>query len=76
MAIAHNTDAQQVIHHVAARLSVLEFIDQDTARELSRLTEAIANLFSVVFYQAETGRATAQDFDEAIMIVRASLARH
>ncbi|EFD5113151.1 type I toxin-antitoxin system ptaRNA1 family toxin, partial [Escherichia coli] len=35
--------------------------------------EAVANAFMVVFYQAETGRATPADFREALEAVRQSL---
>lgn len=51
-------------------------MDQNTARELAQMAEAIANLFMVVFYQAETGRATPTDFREAKTAVERSLARH
>lgn len=73
MATTHDTEAQQVIHHAAAQLSVLNFIDQDTAKELSQMAEAVANLFMVVFYQAETGRATLSDFNEAMAVMRRTL---
>ncbi|KVP14766.1 toxin of toxin-antitoxin type 1 system [Burkholderia ubonensis] len=73
MATTHDTEARQVIHHAAMQLADLEFIDQRTARELSRMAEAVANLFMVVFYQAETGRATRLDFSEAMTAVRQTL---
>lgn len=47
--------------------------DQDAARQLGPLAEAVANAFMVVFYQAETGRATPTDFREALDAVRQSL---
>ncbi|NVH98161.1 type I toxin-antitoxin system ptaRNA1 family toxin [Burkholderia pseudomallei] len=73
MATTHDTEARQVIHHAAMQLADLEFIDQRTARELSKMAEAVANLFMVVFYQAETGRATRLDFSEAMTAVRQTL---
>lgn len=76
MATAHHTEAQQVVHQAAEQLVALHFMDQNTARELAQMAEAIANLFMVVFYQAETGRATPTDFREAKTAVERSLARH
>ncbi|MBR8247573.1 type I toxin-antitoxin system ptaRNA1 family toxin [Burkholderia cenocepacia] len=76
MATTHNTEAQQVIYHAAAQLADLDFMDQRTARELSKMAEAVANLFMVVFYQAETGRATRLDFSEAMAAVRETLPPH
>ncbi len=76
MATTHNTEAQQVIHHAATQLADLDFMDQRTARELSKMAEAVANLFMVVFYQAETGRATHLDFSEAMAAVRETLQPH
>ncbi|MCW3699893.1 type I toxin-antitoxin system ptaRNA1 family toxin [Burkholderia cenocepacia] len=76
MATAHHTEAQQVLHQAAEQLAALHFMDQDTARELARMAEAVANLFMVVFYQAETGRATPTDFREAKLAVERLLARH
>ncbi|MBD2939834.1 type I toxin-antitoxin system ptaRNA1 family toxin [Burkholderia pseudomallei] len=75
MATTHDTEARQVIHHAAMQLAGLDFMDQCTARELSEMAEAVANLFMVVFYQAETGRATRADFSEAMTAVRQTL-RH
>ncbi|MCS6497144.1 type I toxin-antitoxin system ptaRNA1 family toxin [Burkholderia thailandensis] len=73
MATTHDTEARQVIHHAAMQLADLEFIDQRTASELSKMAEAVANLFMVVFYQAETGRATRADFSDAMAAVRRTL---
>ena len=36
-------------------------------------SEAVANMFMVLYYQAETGRATPADFREALEAVRQSL---
>ncbi|MCC8393496.1 type I toxin-antitoxin system ptaRNA1 family toxin [Paraburkholderia sp. MMS20-SJTR3] len=73
MAITHDTEARQVIRHATMHLAALDFIDQSTAKELSTIAEAVANLFMVVFYQAETGRATHSDFNEAMTAVRQTL---
>ncbi|CAH2810664.1 MAG: hypothetical protein CBARDCOR_6831 [uncultured Caballeronia sp.] len=75
MATTHDTEARQVIHHATAQLSALNFMDQDTAKELSRLAEAVANLFMVVFYQAETSRAIPSNFNEAMAVIRRTLRR-
>ncbi|EPL6466019.1 MULTISPECIES: type I toxin-antitoxin system ptaRNA1 family toxin [Morganellaceae] len=65
MTAPHNTEVQRTIHHVASELAALEFINQDAAREISQVAEAVANMFTVLYYQAETGDATKQDFQEA-----------
>ncbi|MBU9216465.1 type I toxin-antitoxin system ptaRNA1 family toxin [Burkholderia gladioli] len=76
MAITNSTEARHVIHDVAEQLVALAFVDQRTARELSSVAEAVANLFMVVYYQAETGRATPSDFNEAMTAVRQTLQQH
>ncbi|MBR8360583.1 type I toxin-antitoxin system ptaRNA1 family toxin [Burkholderia vietnamiensis] len=76
MATMHDTEAREVIHQTARQLVALEFIDQRTAKDLSRMAEAVANLFVVVFYQAETGRATRSDFIEAMTDVRQALQQY
>ncbi|NRD83114.1 type I toxin-antitoxin system ptaRNA1 family toxin [Burkholderia pseudomallei] len=73
MATTHHIEAPQVIYLAAAQLTALDFIDQHTARALSQTAEAIANLFTVVFYQAETGRAAPSDFNEAVNALRTAL---
>ncbi|WP_336431906.1 type I toxin-antitoxin system ptaRNA1 family toxin [Providencia rettgeri] len=65
MTAPHNTEVQRTIHHVASELAALEFINQDAAREISQVAEAVVNMFTVLYYQAETGDATKQDFQEA-----------
>ncbi|KVW61713.1 toxin of toxin-antitoxin type 1 system [Burkholderia ubonensis] len=76
MATMHDTEAREVIHQTARQLVALEFIDQRTAKDLSKMAEAVANLFVVVFYQAETGRATRSDFIEAMTDVRQALQQY
>ncbi|WP_081076730.1 type I toxin-antitoxin system ptaRNA1 family toxin [Burkholderia cepacia] len=75
MATTHHTEAQQIIRQAATQLATLDFIDQCTASECLQLAEAIANLFTVVFYQAETGRATHSDFNDARTSVQQRLRR-
>ncbi|EFL6524421.1 type I toxin-antitoxin system ptaRNA1 family toxin [Escherichia coli] len=55
MTTAHNIEAQQAIHQAATELAALEFIDQETARQVSPVAEAVANMFTILYYQAETG---------------------
>ena len=52
-----NAIATQAVHHAAAQLAALDWIDQDAARQLSPMAEAVANMFMVLYYQAETGPA-------------------
>ena len=68
-----NAIATQAVHHAAVQLAALDWIDQDSARQLGPIAEAVANAFMVVFYQAETGQATPADFREALDAVRQSL---
>ena len=73
MAILNVINATQAVHHAAEQLAALDWIDQDTAQHLGPLAEAVANAFTVVFYQAETGQASPADFRVALDAVRASL---
>lgn len=70
MTTAHNIEAHNVIHQAATDLVTLEFIDQETARQISPVAEAVANMFTILYYQAEAGRATQEDFQEALAIIR------
>jgi hypothetical protein len=54
------------VHQAANILASLEFIDQVAAQQIGPMAEAVANMFMVVYYQAETGRATPADFQEAM----------
>lgn len=58
------------MHQAAAILASLEYINQAEARSLGPLAEAVVNAFMVVYYQAETGRATKADFQEAMRTLR------
>ncbi|WP_313303512.1 type I toxin-antitoxin system ptaRNA1 family toxin [Diaphorobacter sp.] len=73
MATLNPTNATQAVHHAAVQLAALDWIDQDAARQLSPRAEAVANMFMVLYYQAETGQATRDDFRQALDAVRQSL---
>jgi hypothetical protein len=73
MAALHTNEAAQAVHHAAVQLAALEWLDQEAARQLGPIAEAVANAFMVVYYQAETGQATRDDFREAFDAVRKSL---
>lgn len=70
MTTTHNIEVQQAIHQAATKLAALKFIDQETARQISPVAEAVANMFTILYYQAETGRATQEDFQEALATIR------
>jgi len=70
MTTQHIIEPGQAVHQAAAILSPLAYIDQAEARGLGPLAEALANAFMVVYYQAETGRATQADFQEAMNALR------
>ncbi|EEU9170366.1 type I toxin-antitoxin system ptaRNA1 family toxin [Escherichia coli] len=70
MTTQHIIEPGQAVHQAAAILSSLEYINQAEARSLGSLAEAVANAFMVVYYQAETGRATQADFQEAMNALR------
>ena len=61
------------MHQAAAVLTSLEYINQEEARSLGRLAEAVANAFMMVYYQAETSRATKMEFQEAVTGLRQAL---
>ncbi|MBY6346464.1 type I toxin-antitoxin system ptaRNA1 family toxin [Providencia rettgeri] len=73
MTTQHLIEPGQIMHQAAAILASLEYIDQGAAQRLGPLVEAVANAFMVVYYQAETGRATRNDFCEALEAIRRSL---
>ncbi|MGK9064599.1 type I toxin-antitoxin system ptaRNA1 family toxin [Stutzerimonas chloritidismutans] len=73
MATANFNSVTQAVHYAAVQLAALDWIDQEEAQQLGPLAEAVANAFMVVFYQAETGKATPADFREALDAVRQSL---
>jgi len=73
MAMQQFIETSQAVHQAASALAALEYLDQEHAQQLGPLVKAVANMFMVVFYQAETGQATQHDFQEAIEAVRQSL---
>lgn len=73
MATLNPTNATQAVQHAAMQLAALDWLDQDAARQLSPMAEAVANMFMVLYYQAETGQATRDDFRQALDAVRQSL---
>lgn len=70
MTTQHIIEPGQAVQQAAAILASLEYINQAEARSLGPLAEAVANAFMVVYYQAETGRATRADFQEAMRTLR------
>ncbi|AOJ14281.1 MULTISPECIES: type I toxin-antitoxin system ptaRNA1 family toxin [Burkholderia cepacia complex] len=70
MTITNSTETRYVIHEAAEQLTALEFVDQPTAEGVLQAAEAVVNLLMVVFYQAETGRATKSDFVQATTALR------
>lgn len=70
MTTQHTIEPGHVVHQAASILASLEYINQAEARSLGPLAEAVANAFMVVYYQAETGRATRADFQEAMRTLR------
>lgn len=70
MTTRHIIESGHAVHQAAAILASLEYIEQAEARSLGPLAEAVANAFMVVYYQAETGRATRADFQEVMRALR------
>lgn len=70
MTTQHSIEPGQAVHQAAAILASLEYINQADARSLGPLAEAVANTFMMVYYQAETGLATREDFQEAMRALR------
>lgn len=50
MTAPYSTEVRKTIHHVASELVALEFINQDAAREISQVAEAVANMFTVLYH--------------------------
>lgn len=73
MATMNSNEAVEAVHHAAALLGDLKWLDQDTARKISPMAEAVANMFVVLFYQAETGQATQDDFRDALAAIQQTL---
>jgi hypothetical protein len=73
MATQHNIEAGQVVHQVASQLLGIDWIDQETAKEISPIAKAVANMVTVLYYQAETGLASRDDFLEAQVALRRAM---
>ena len=69
-----NRQVQQAIHHAAVELASLEFIDQKTAQQVAPVTEAIANLCTLLYYQADTGAVAEDEFQDALARIRQAVA--
>ena len=74
MASAEKRQVQQVIHHAAVELASLEFIDQKTALQVAPVAEAIANLCTLLYYQADTGAVAEDEFQDALARIRQAVA--
>lgn len=70
MTTQHFIKPKQAVHQAAAILSSLEYINKAEARSLGPLAEAVVNACMLMYYQAETGRATKADFQEAMSALR------
>lgn len=70
MAIQNTT---QTVQQAATILAGMDWLDQDRAKEIATMAEAVANIFMVVYYQAETGKVTQADFEEAMTTLRHAL---
>ncbi|MDR5857968.1 type I toxin-antitoxin system ptaRNA1 family toxin [Halomonas eurihalina] len=57
-----NIEVSRIVHHVATELDSMSWIDQETANQVSPIAEAVANMCTILFYQAETGLAKEDDF--------------
>lgn len=74
MASTDNRQVQQAIHHAAVELASLEFIDQMTAQQIAPVAEAIANLCTLLYYQADTGAVAEGEFQDALARIRQAVA--
>ena len=74
MASTDNRQVEHAIHHAAAMLALQKFIDQKTAQQLAPVTEAIANLCTLLYYQADTGAVAEDEFQDALARIRQAAA--
>jgi hypothetical protein len=74
MASTDNRQVQQAIHHAAVELASLAFIDQMTALQVAPVAEAIANLCTLLYYQADTGAVAEDEFQDALARIRQAVA--
>jgi hypothetical protein len=73
MATQHTLEPDQILHQAASHLLTIDWIDQQTAERISPIAEAVANMVTVLYYQAETGLASKDDFLEAQTALRQAL---
>ncbi|OZI49404.1 type I toxin-antitoxin system ptaRNA1 family toxin [Bordetella genomosp. 4] len=76
MATVYPNEFSKVVQHAAAELNAIDWLNPATARQLGPLAEATANMFMVLFYQAETGLATREDFLKARAQIQNVLSTH
>jgi len=74
MASTDNRQAEHAIHHAAVKLASMECIDQMTAQRLAPVAEAIANLCTLLYYQADTGAVAEDEFQDALARIRQAVA--
>ncbi len=74
MASTDNRHDEHAIHHAAATLALQKFIDQKTAQQLAPVAEAIANLCTLLYYQADTGAVAEDEFQDALARIRQAVA--
>ncbi|WP_226799089.1 type I toxin-antitoxin system ptaRNA1 family toxin [Aeromonas simiae] len=74
MASTDNRQVQHAIHHAAATLALQKFIDQKTAQQIAPVAEAIANLCTLLYYQADTGAVAEDEFQYALARIRQAVA--
>ncbi|MCG7988215.1 MAG: type I toxin-antitoxin system ptaRNA1 family toxin [Candidatus Thiodiazotropha weberae] len=73
MATQHTIEPGQVMHQAATQLMEIDWVDQKTAKQISPMAEAVANMVTVLYYQAETGLACRDDFLEAQVTLRQAM---
>jgi hypothetical protein len=73
MATQYNIEIGQVVHQAASQLQGIDWMDQETARQISPIAEAVANMVTILYYQAETGLANRDDFLEAQVTLRQAM---
>ena len=59
---------------ILAALVLQKFIDQKTAQQLAPVAEAIANLCTLLYYQADTGSVAEDEFQDALARIRQAVA--
>jgi hypothetical protein len=59
---------------ILASLVLQKFIDQKTALQVAPVAEAIANLCTLLYYQADTGAVAEDEFQNALARIRQAVA--